>query len=268
MSSGVRRVRRRRQEDSVEPPNTSSSYDAVKKEQDVNLKDIKEKFDKVTKKVDGAPVHFVVKVCWAIAVFLLFSLALYVGYKIFYFISEELEIILSSGDRYARIKGVEKLRSNIIFTLLIMMVGVILILSFAIFGSNAYFRDTKVHEYEQRMEIISIGRSAFEEGTNYIALINRELGREEANAKIYKKLKTELDDKISKHLENADQDKKEINELTRQKEEVDRELLKAQSEMKDKKEHLQSVKEELEIPHEEVKSIGSGKDKKGSCIIS
>ena len=94
------------------------------------------------------------------------------------------------------------------------------------------------------------------------------MGSKEASAKHYKELVAGLEQKITTQQKNEIQNNVDIHELKRQKEDAEREMSKAQSEVKGTERHLQSVKKELESRHEEIKSIKSGKDNKDSCIIS
>ena len=236
---------------SVEPATATSGQ---QQEQQVALLEermklvLKEKRDhllNITQNDNGPSFTTLVKVCWGIALLMLFVLICYVGRKYFNIQSDEYEAVLLSGDKISRLRALKNYNIENISTLFTLVLGVAVLAFFTMFGNYIHYSNAKMHESRKRGNIMRKATELFGESESYISKLNRNLGKQEVQIQHLASSENRLENEIRELKKDAKQNNKQIKELERQRTVIEEELSKTQKTKDFTETYLKDAKNDL-----------------------
>ena len=243
---------------SLEPETTTSKNPVAQKQQETQLAQQEERRMKVvlqekqedlynaTQNDNGPSYDPLVKVCWGIALVLLILLICHISIRFLNIHSDDFDAVLLSGDHIARFRALKEHNIQNLQSLFTIVLSVVLLAFFSLFGSFVHFSNAKTHESRKRGDIMRKVVNVFQESTGYISLLNRDLGSQEMKMKQLTSSANKLENDIKELKKNDKENAKQIKYLEREKAEVGKEITKTKENLKNTETTLNDAKDNLQ----------------------
>jgi hypothetical protein len=208
------------------------------------LKEKRREFIATATRSEAAPVEPVVKALWSFAALAVVLLVLFVGYSLLRTQSNDtvLEDSIMSGDRLESLKVLRQHSIQNLSTTFIIVIGMLVLTMFAVFGYLLYSKDTQQHQSKKQQAVVLAATTTFSQSDDITAQLVTSLELQKATVET---LKHEVDlytKEIEKLNKEGCKSREKMEQLTQQKAKKEAALAAAEATLKVTQESLDEGK--------------------------